>query len=91
MSDVVQTTITAFPGGKAQARAKIDRWLDEYAEGVSNHRSGAVGLAQQADLDAAIVEGRFAGADKLRIAALAAKAQPKEEGPKGGGASGEGR
>jgi hypothetical protein len=63
VSDVVQ-----LAGGidKAQARARIDRWLNEYAEGTSNHKAEAIVLAKQAELDAEVVEARFAGADKLR-------------------------
>jgi hypothetical protein len=59
---------------KAQARAQIDRWLNEYAEGgVEGLRAKAVALAGQAELDAAVVDARFAAADKLRGEAIAAK------------------
>jgi putative DNA primase/helicase len=71
MSDIMQPHAGAI--GKAEARAQIDRWLIEYAEGISNRRVEAVGLATQAELDAGVVEARFARADKLRAAAIAAR------------------
>ena len=71
MSDIMQPHAGAI--GKAGARAQIDRWLIEYAEGISDRRVEAVGLATQAELDAGVVEARFARADKLRAAAIAAR------------------
>lgn len=61
---------------KAQARARIDRWLNEYAEGGGDRRAEAVELAEQAELERAEVEARFADAEDLRAEALKAKPVP---------------
>jgi hypothetical protein len=74
MTDIAQRAI-----GKAEARARIDRWMNEYVEGTSDHRVEAIGLAGQAELDAGAVEARFTDAEDLRTEALRAK--PAEEKP----------
>jgi outer membrane biosynthesis protein TonB len=84
MSDIAQTAID-----KAQARIKIDRWLNEYVKGVSDHKLEAIALADAADFERGDVEATFDDADKLRAAAIArlaathasaaAKAKPEPE------------
>jgi len=76
MSDVVHGAGAVVGIAKAQARARIDRWLNEYAEGVSDRRAEAIELAEQAELERAEVEARFADAEGLRAEALKAKPQP---------------
>jgi hypothetical protein len=82
MTDVVQTAID-----KAQARVRIDRWVNEYIDGVSDRKLEAIGLAKQAELDAGVVEARFDDAEKLRAASIArtqaAKPEPQVAAPSG--------
>jgi hypothetical protein len=72
LGNVVQAVIV-----KDQAQARIDLWLDEYVEGISDHKAEAVSLARKAELNVGDVEARFNDAEDIRAEVLAKKANAK--------------
>jgi len=70
MSDVQET---AGGAAAAEAQDRINRWLDEYGKGISDHRREAVALAEQGKFEPGEVEELFDEAEVLRRAEAEAR------------------